>query len=120
MIEGGAGTGKTVLAVFLFKLLRTSEAEFNFKEFGEDEAEFIELVARLREIYPDPKMALVVPMASFRKTLRKVFRHVKGLSANMVKGPSEIVDEQYDIIVVDEAHRLRRRVNLGPYFGVFD
>lgn len=38
----------------------------------------------------------------------------------MVIGPSEISKEMFDIVVVDESHRLRRRVNLGTYFGAFD
>ena len=42
----------------------------------------------------------------------------------MVVGPSEVSKlkdgEFYDIILVDESHRLRRRVNLGAYFGAFD
>lgn len=120
IIEGGAGTGKTILAVFLFKLLNTTNEDFNFKEFGEDESEFLWLVRKLKEKYPNPKMALVVPMSSFRNTLKKVFKNIKGLSSSMVIGPAEIVSDTYDIVVVDESHRLRRRVNLGAYFGAFD
>ena len=39
IVEGGAGTGKTILAIFLFKLLNTNSSGFNFKEFGENELE---------------------------------------------------------------------------------
>jgi DUF2075 family protein/predicted GIY-YIG superfamily endonuclease len=120
IIKGGAGTGKTILAIFLFKLLNTNNEDFNFQEFGEDELEFIELINALKDKYPNPKMALVVPMASFRKTLKKVFKNIKGLRSNMVIRPAEIVKENYDIVVVDESHRLRRRVNLGTYFSAFD
>lgn len=120
IVEGGAGTGKTILAIFLFKLLNTNNEDFNFKEFGDDEVEFINLIAELKRKYPNPKMALVVPMSSFRNTLKKVFKNIKGLSSSMVIGPAEIVKEKYDIVVVDESHRLRRRVNLGAYFGAFD
>ena len=120
IIEGGAGTGKTILAIFLFKLLNTTNEDFNFKEFGDDEVEFINLITELKRKYPYPKMALVIPMSSFRNTLKKVFKNIKGLSSSMVIGPAEIVKEKYDIIVVDESHRLRRRVNLGAYFGAFD
>jgi uncharacterized protein len=119
-IEGGSGTGKSVLAVFLFKLLNTDFTDINLKEFGDDETTFIDILYKLKERYPNPKMALVVPMSSFRETLKKVFRNVKGLSASMVVGPTDIADEVYDIIVVDEAHRLRRRKNLGSYFRDFD
>ncbi len=120
IVEGGAGTGKTILAIFLFKLLNTTNEDFNFKEFGEDEYEFVRLVNQLKAKYPSPKMALVVPMSSFRKTLQKVFKNIKGLSSSMVIGPAEIVKEHYDIVLVDESHRLRRRVNLGAYYGAFD
>jgi len=120
IIEGGAGTGKTILAVFLFKLLNSNNEDFNFKEFGDEEEEFIELVSLLKNKYPNPKMALVIPMSSFRNTLKKVFKNIKGLSSNMVIGPAEIAKDQFDIVMVDESHRLRRRVNLGAYYGAFD
>ncbi len=120
IIEGGAGTGKTILAIFLFKLLNSENEDFNFNEFGEDETEFIKLIKELKIKYPNPKMALVVPMSSFRKTLQKVFKNIKGLKASMVVGPGELINENFDIVVVDESHRLRRRVNLGAYFGAFD
>lgn len=106
IIEGGAGTGKTILAIFLFKMLFTDNIDFNFKEFGEDEAEFVYLIDSLKQELPNPKMALVVPMASFRSTLKKVFKNIKGLSAKMVVGPAEVSKEDYDILLVDESHRL--------------
>jgi len=120
VVEGGAGTGKTILAIFLFKLLNSKLDDFNLNEFGEDEVEFISLIEELKQKFPKPSMALVIPMASFRKTVSKVFKNIKGLSPKMVVGPAEIANEKYDIIVVDESHRLRRRVNLGTYFGSFD
>jgi len=120
IVEGGAGTGKTILAVYLFKLLNSDLADINVKEFGDEEIEFIDLITKLKKAYPKPRMALVVPMSSFRNTLKAIFRNVKGLSAKMVIGPAEVADHKYDILVVDEAHRLRRRVNLGAYFGAFD
>ena len=120
IVEGGAGTGKTILAIFLFKILSTNNEDFNFKEFGEDETEFIELIKKLKSKFTAPKMGLVVPMSSFRSTLKKVFKNIKGLSANMVIGPSEVSKQTFDILVVDESHRLRRRANLGAYYGAFD
>ena len=120
VIEGGAGTGKTILAVFLFKLLNSKNDDVNFREFGDHEKEFIDTVQKLKIKYPKPKMALVVPMASFRNTLKKVFKNVKDLNANMVIGPADIVKDHFDIVIVDESHRLRRRKNLGSYFHAFD
>ena len=120
IVGGGAGTGKTILAVFLFKLLNSNNDDFNFEEFGDEEFEFMEIVFELKKRYPNPKMALVVPMSSFRNTLKKVFKNIKGLSASMVIGPAEVVKDKFDILVVDESHRLRRRINLGAYYGAFD
>jgi DUF2075 family protein/SOS-response transcriptional repressor LexA len=65
-------------------------------------------------------MALVVPMTSFRGTLKRAFRQIGGLSANMVIGPAELAKQHYDIVLVDEAHRLRKRKNIGSYFSRFD
>jgi DUF2075 family protein len=115
IVEGGAGTGKTILAIFLFKLLNTNNEDFNFKEFGDDEAEFYQKIKKLKDKFKSPNMALVVPMSSFRKTLQKVFKTIKGLKATMVIGPSELAKGKYDIVLVDESHRLRRRVNLTNY-----
>ena len=86
IIEGGAGTGKTILAIFLFKLLNSDNTDFNFKEFGTEEDEFVQKIKKLKAKYPKPNMALVIPMSSFRNTLKKVFRNIKGLKSSMVVG----------------------------------
>jgi DUF2075 family protein/predicted GIY-YIG superfamily endonuclease len=120
VVEGGAGTGKTILAIFLCKLLSGRLDDMSFRDFGDREQEILDLLKIITAGSVQLKIALVVPMASFRATLKKAFKNIKGLSASMVTGPSDIVRERYDIIVVDESHRLRRRVNLGTYFGAFD
>ncbi|WP_422091038.1 DNA/RNA helicase domain-containing protein [Tenacibaculum ovolyticum] len=115
IVEGGAGTGKSILAIFLFKLLSSKIDDLNFREFGAKEQEFIKLVEKINAKFPNPKMGLVVPMTSFRITLQKVFKNIKGLSAKMVIGPTEVSKEKYDILVIDESHRLRQRKNLTNY-----
>jgi len=120
-IEGGAGTGKTILAVYLIKLLNTSIQAYHVDESDEIYSEQILHVLEYRKKVGKPKTALVVPMTSLRKTLRKVFAQVKGLSASMVIGPSEVASakEPYDVLIVDEAHRLRQRKNITN-FASFD
>lgn len=120
VVQGGAGTGKTILAIFLFKLLNSDNNDVNFREFANNEAEILEVLMQIKERYPTPRMALVVPMSSFRKTLKKAFKNISDLNPSMVIGPAELAKEKYDIVVVDESHRLRRRVNLGAYFHAFD
>lgn len=120
LIQGGAGTGKSILAIFLFKLLKTNLDDFNFSDFDEEDLELFELLKAVREKYGELEMALVIPMASFRKTISKVFKNIQGLSPKMVVSPSDLAKNNYDLVIVDEGHRLRRRVNLGPYFKPFD
>ncbi|MCQ9635692.1 DUF2075 domain-containing protein [Chryseobacterium sp. WG23] len=120
LIHGGAGTGKSILAIFLFKLLKTNLKDFNYADFDEEDEELFSLLKEVKDKFADLNMALVIPMASFRKTISNVFKNVNGLSAKMVIGPSELAKNKYDLIIVDEGHRLRRRVNLGSYFGTFD
>ncbi|MDF1628410.1 MAG: DUF2075 domain-containing protein [Alcanivoracaceae bacterium] len=120
LVQGGAGTGKSVLAIFLFKLMHTDDKEISFADFSAEEDEVRDLIKQLKEKFPSPRMSLVVPMTSFRNTLKKAFRNIDGLSADMVIGPSELSERSYDIVLADEAHRLRRRVNLGAYYGAFD
>lgn len=120
VVQGGAGTGKSVLAIYLFKLLHSAIDETSFHEFDSEQAELRNLLLGIKQRYGTPKMALVVPMASFRSTLKKAFRHIAGLSSDMVIGPADLTKRDYDIVLVDEAHRLRKRSNLGPYFKGFD
>lgn len=120
IMEGGAGTGKTILAVFLFKLLVSDASDFDFRTFGDEELEFYNLVKEIKAKYAEMKMALVVPMTSFRKTLKNVFKNVKGLKSSMVISPADVTKRRYDILFVDESHRLRQRKSMGAYIGSFD
>ena len=95
VVSGEPGTGKTIVATYLVKLLKSK----NWSK--------------------DLNVGLVIPMTSLRSTLKRVFRSVKGLSPSMVIGPNDVVKQKYDILIVDEAHRLQRRVNL-PNYSEFD
>jgi len=95
IVNGKPGTGKTILATYLFKYLSEKDETKNLK------------------------IGLVVPMSALRKTIGKVFSKVKGLKSNMVIGPSDVIKEKYDLLIVDEAHRLQRRKGIMGY-GSFD
>jgi len=120
LIHGGAGTGKSILAIFLFKLLKTDLTDFNRADFDEQDEELFNLVEAVRLKYGDLEMALVIPMQSFRKTISNVFKNIKGLSSKMVIGPAAVVNKKYDLLIVDEGHRLRQRKNLSSYYASFD
>lgn len=91
IVNGGPGTGKSILALYLLKHLKEEEATKNLRT------------------------ALVVPMSGLRSTLQRVLRRVPGMGADMVIGPADVVKKKYDLLIVDEAHRLRRRVNLTNF-----
>lgn len=120
LIQGGAGTGKSILAIFLFKLLKTDLQNFNHADFDEDDEDLYQMVARVREKYEHLEMALVIPMQSFRKTISRVFKNIEGLSPKMVIGPAEVIKRKYDLLIIDEGHRLRQRKNLSSYYATFD
>ena len=118
-VNGSAGTGKTILAIYLIKLISTlSQYELHDLDI-EDEALLFELDA-FKKNNPDKLIiGLVVPMTSLRNTLKQVFKSVHGLSSNMVIGPTDVLKKKYDFLIVDEAHRLTRRKSIMGY-GAFD
>jgi DUF2075 family protein/SOS-response transcriptional repressor LexA/DNA replication protein DnaC len=91
IINGKPGTGKTILGMYLAKSLLDHEDTKHLK------------------------VGLVVPMTSLRKTLSKVVSKIKGMKSSMVLGPGDIIDGMYDVLIVDESHRLRQRRNITNY-----
>lgn len=120
-VNGSSGTGKSVLAIYLLKLLVSDSKDFALDYDLEDEelSEYIKNILILKEKKKDLKVAYVVAMTSFRNTLKEVFKSIKGLKANMVIAPSQVADTKYDVLIVDEAHRLKQPIALGADIGSF-
>lgn len=97
VVNGIPGSGKTIVAVFLFKYLRDYIDEQGNQPFM------------------NKKIALVIPQTSLRKTLKNLFKHIHGLKQSDVIGPSDIAKSKFDIVLVDEAHRLHQRKNITNY-----
>lgn len=111
-VIGGAGTGKTILAVYLVKLL--VDINRNKKTWMYiDDVGFSDLIRRLSvKINGIRKIGFVVPMHELRETMKKIFRSIDGLSEEMILAPEDVVKDYYDVLIVDEAHRLYRRHHL--------
>ncbi len=117
-VSGCAGTGKTILATYLIKLLYSKAPESGLEDLSDQEVNEIHLLKAFKEKYPNPKIAIVVAMTSLRKTLRNVFEKTPGLKASMVISPSDTFKKKYDLLIVDEAHRLRQYKNIS-WMGAF-
>lgn len=92
LIQGGAGTGKTVVATSLFHYLKNHNC------------------------YKNKKIGLVVADKHMRDILKDIFKNVKdGIKKTDVISPIELTKQKYDIIICDETHALRRCENLVSY-----
>jgi hypothetical protein len=113
IVQGDPGTGKTIVAIYLMKLLRDI-ARASEDELLEDESIFSDFFTpELSKLFGSLKIALVVPQQALRKTLEVVFSQTPGLSKDMVLTPFEVAasSEDFDLLIVDEAHRLGQRSN---------
>lgn len=108
IIQGGAGTGKTILAVYLIKLIADYSSERPITT--EEDALPLTQAATKRPL----RIGIVIPQSSLRQTIKRVFKSVDGLSNKMVLSPFDVPkivlneNTKYDLLIVDEAHRLNR------------
>ena len=112
-VIGGAGTGKTILAVYIIKLLSDINRKKAVWRTIDDEEE-ADLIRKLADkISGVDRIGFVVPMVELRKTMMKVFASIDGLSPDMIFAPEDVTDQQrFDLLVVDEAHRLYQNKHL--------
>ena len=105
VVQGMPGTGKTILAIYLLKALRDDEK------------------------FKDLNIKIVEPMTSLRATLKKSLKGVGGLNGRDVIGPNDLanpkfgynpeVEKPFDILLIDESHRLTARRGITA-FGSYD
>ena len=113
VVSGEPGTGKTIVAIFLIKLLRDIALSTD-EETTVDDSWFSEFfVPESRDVLSSARIGLVVPQQSLRESIRKVFHRTPGLSKDMVLDPFQVGKSAglFDLLVVDEAHRLNQRAN---------
>ncbi|MCJ1286188.1 Uncharacterized conserved protein (DUF2075) [Xylographa opegraphella] len=95
VVQGDPGTGKTVVAIYMLKLLVDIATKASPDDMDRDSMFSAFFTDANREALARTRLGLVVPQQSLRKSITKV-----GESA-----------EAFDVLVVDEAHRLNQRAN---------
>lgn len=113
IVKGGPGTGKTVLAIYLMKLLTT---QIKDDTNSEDET-LIENLQTIHKALPQLKIGLVISMENLRNIVKDTFRATYGLESSMVLKPNEVAStkEKFDILIIDEAHRLKAARNMAGF-----
>ena len=113
VIRGDPGTGKTVVAIFLMKLLADIEAADTTTPVDTDAILSEFFVAGYPELLAGFRVRLVVPQQSLRRSIQRVFRRTPGLTEDMVLTPFQVGQstERFDLLIVDETHRLNQRAN---------
>jgi DUF2075 family protein len=112
-VQGQPGTGKTIIAIFLMKLLADIRAHEGNDEIQHDSMFSEFFVPENRALLANLRMVLVIPQQSLRESVKKVFKKTPRLDPSMVLTPFQVgeSDAAYDLILVDETHRLGQRAN---------
>lgn len=113
VVEGNPGTGKTVIAIYMLKLLEDIRRHDSEEPLDIDSIFSEYFTPEHAELLKSLKFAIVVPQQSLRDSIAKVFKVTPGLCKDMVLTPFQVgkSSEHFDLLVVDEAHRLNQRAN---------
>ena len=113
VIQGDPGTGKTVVAIYMIKLLVDIQTFTSLEDLDND-SRFSELFTETNKALLERlRIGLVVPQQSLRESIKKVFRKTAALDPKMVMTPFDVgeADQVFDLLLVDETHRLNQRAN---------
>lgn len=113
VIQGDPGTGKTIIAIYLIKLLRDIQ---NYNPLDDVDADSIFsrfFTEESRDRLDDLSIGFVVPQQSLRSSVISVFKKTPYLDHTCVLTPYDVGDaeEDFDLLIVDEAHRLNQRAS---------
>lgn len=112
IIGGDAGTGKTIVIMYLAKLIADLQTFDGHKEDIDDESNFGVFFENetFNKRFKNKKIALVIPQTSLRGRVESIFKKA-GLGDADFEVFSPIAfgarDNDYDITLVDEAHLLK-------------
>jgi DUF2075 family protein len=113
VIQGDPGTGKTVVAIYMIKLLVDIKTFTSLEDLDSDSRFSNFFTETNQRLLQGLRIGLVVPQQSLRDSIKKVFRKTPGLNPSMVMTPFDVgqVDGIFDLLLVDETHRLNQRAS---------
>ena len=113
VIQGDPGTGKTVAAIYLIKLLVDIKLSTSLEDLDSDSRFSDFFTESNRVLLQNLRIGLVVPQQSLRTSIEKIFKKTPGLHHSMVMTPFNVgeADGIFDLLFVDETHRLNQRAN---------
>lgn len=110
VIQGQPGTGKTIVGIYLMKLLSDIRSAAPLEDADSDAIFSGFFTPENAELLENFRMGLVIPQQSLRDTVGKVFKKTSGLSKHMVLSPFQVGESAggFDLLIVDESHRLQQ------------
>ncbi|NBS62428.1 MAG: DUF2075 domain-containing protein [Microbacteriaceae bacterium] len=115
VVQGGPGTGKTIVAIYLMKLLKDIASRGEEDDLDSDSFFFEFFTNDVQERLSKWNIAIVIPQQALRATIQNAFKSIPGLSAKMILTPWEVASasQDFDLLIVDEVHRLKMRANMN-------
>jgi DUF2075 family protein len=113
VVQGEPGTGKTIVAIYLLKLIADIR-RLGPEDVVDSDSPFTDyFLGENREVLHALRTGLVIPQQSLRKSVEQVFSRTPGLLDVAVLSPFDVgaSEQHFDLLVVDEAHRLNQRAN---------
>lgn len=110
VITGNEGTGKTILIMYLAKLIRDiQDYTAGSQELMSENFEMFFNQPFINERFKNRSIAIVVPSQSLKGSISKIFKNINNMSSIEVLSPIEFGSngKTYDITLVDEAHLLK-------------
>lgn len=113
VVQGNPGTGKTIVAIYLLKLLEDIQRHNPEEPLDSDSIFSDFFTPGHAELLTSLKVGIVVPQQSLRESISRVFSLTPGLHRDLVLTPFAVgeSEEPFDLLIVDEAHRLNQRAN---------
>lgn len=113
VVQGNPGTGKTVVAIYLLKLLEDIRLHDPEEPLDSDSIFSDFFTPGHAELLTSLRVGIVVPQQSLRKSISRVFTLTPGLHRDLVLTPFTVGESEkpFDLLIVDEAHRLTQRAN---------